>query len=247
MSSEAEKSSRRAFPILAQSDQKEYRKIGMPRFVPWDFLEPHAEWAKINHDQTLERLAERGGLGADEMLAIVEHRKWRRMTVEEQYAGLTAALLAYEEKRGAVSNLCCICKKNPMMIPPAEDGTCLEFCSDCWRAPGEEYGVPLSVDMAEWAHREISVPPDDLKRHDLMRFARKARTLETELAVQKGRVAHFISTLPAMTARMAERSRVISELLDLLLGIHDAKDNSELAELTTKMTTNVLKKYGRIP
>lgn len=36
------------------------------------------EQAMRNHGQTLERLAERGGLGADEALALAERRNWRR-------------------------------------------------------------------------------------------------------------------------------------------------------------------------
>ena len=35
--------------------------------VPWDFLEPHREQIERNHSQTLERLAERGGLALEEM------------------------------------------------------------------------------------------------------------------------------------------------------------------------------------
>lgn len=35
--------------------------------------------AKINHGQTLDRLAERGGLSLCEAVALVEERQWRRM------------------------------------------------------------------------------------------------------------------------------------------------------------------------
>jgi hypothetical protein len=41
------------------------------REVPWDFIAPHEKQAMRNHDQTLERLAERGGLSPAEMLAAV--------------------------------------------------------------------------------------------------------------------------------------------------------------------------------
>lgn len=34
--------------------------------------------ARLNHGQSLERLAERGGLGADEALAIAERRAWEK-------------------------------------------------------------------------------------------------------------------------------------------------------------------------
>lgn len=44
--------------------------------VPWSFVAPHEKQAQTNHSQTLQRLHERGGLGWDEMLAVVTNRKW---------------------------------------------------------------------------------------------------------------------------------------------------------------------------
>jgi hypothetical protein len=41
------------------------------------------EWAQKNHNQSLERLADRGGLGLSEAAAIIERRKWRSMTDAE--------------------------------------------------------------------------------------------------------------------------------------------------------------------
>lgn len=38
-----------------------------PRNVPWSFVEKFRAQAERNHDQTLERLNARGGLGPDEM------------------------------------------------------------------------------------------------------------------------------------------------------------------------------------
>ena len=35
--------------------------------------------AQTNHGQTLQRLAERGGLSLCEALALIEKRRWRRM------------------------------------------------------------------------------------------------------------------------------------------------------------------------
>lgn len=45
--------------------------VGCPHSVPWAFVEPHAEQAVENHDQTLERLAARGGLSPSEMVAVI--------------------------------------------------------------------------------------------------------------------------------------------------------------------------------
>ncbi len=65
----------RQFPILLA-----YRHRGTwsrRTTVPWSFLAPHEAQAKHNHGgQTLNRLAERGGLGPSEMLAIVKGLYW---------------------------------------------------------------------------------------------------------------------------------------------------------------------------
>lgn len=62
------------FPILG----------GMPNFnsVPWSLVEPHAARALSNHGQPLWKLARRGGLSYDELLAVLEEedlpRNFRR-------------------------------------------------------------------------------------------------------------------------------------------------------------------------
>ena len=48
--------------------------------VPWDMLLPHDEQAKKNHcGQDLQRLYERHGMGASEVLAVLEDRPWKGM------------------------------------------------------------------------------------------------------------------------------------------------------------------------
>jgi len=44
--------------------------------VPFAMLVPHEAQAMRNHGQTLERLAQRGGLGTSEALDILEGRGW---------------------------------------------------------------------------------------------------------------------------------------------------------------------------
>ena len=53
--------SEREFPILTKP--KEY--------IPWDAIAPHEAQALRNHHQTLERLAERGGLSWVETYAVL--------------------------------------------------------------------------------------------------------------------------------------------------------------------------------
>ena len=49
--------------------------------IPFDSL--NEEWAQRNHGQSLDRLNERGGLGSDEALAIIEKRKWIKVHDDE--------------------------------------------------------------------------------------------------------------------------------------------------------------------
>jgi hypothetical protein len=63
----------RRFPVLMYYDER--REFpDCPDDIPWDMIAPHEKWAMYNHDQTLERLAERGGLGPREILAVLDHR-----------------------------------------------------------------------------------------------------------------------------------------------------------------------------
>lgn len=89
---EKQKQNARRFPVLTCHADRA-RRPEWPQSVPWSFLAPHEEHAKRNHDQSLERLADRGGLDLSEMAAIVEERKWRKMTDAEIDAFLTTISL----------------------------------------------------------------------------------------------------------------------------------------------------------
>lgn len=45
--------------------------------IPWEMIAPFERRAKENHDQTLERLAERGGLSCEEVMAVLLNQRWR--------------------------------------------------------------------------------------------------------------------------------------------------------------------------
>lgn len=61
----------RQYPIIG-TKPKEY--------IPWAVLQCHEAQALRNHDQTLERLAERGGLDWFEAAAILEDKTWRELS-----------------------------------------------------------------------------------------------------------------------------------------------------------------------
>lgn len=90
----------RPFPLLLSYEERlKLLPLGCPRTVPWSFLAPHEQQAKDNHDQTLERLAERCGLGVAEMVCIVDGKGLRDVVAyskeEEALPRLLELLAAY--------------------------------------------------------------------------------------------------------------------------------------------------------
>lgn len=79
--------------------------------IPWSMIEPHERQAKSFHDQSLERLAQRGGLAPSEALAVLDDvgyfkSKWRvtGSTREEKQTAARDELerrrIEYERTRG---------------------------------------------------------------------------------------------------------------------------------------------------
>lgn len=60
---------RKTFPILGGQGAK----------VDFQLVADHGKQAKTNHYQTVERLAERGGLSWCELFAVLNNRKWQKM------------------------------------------------------------------------------------------------------------------------------------------------------------------------
>lgn len=69
------------FPILLTYGQQK-NNPDWPRSVPWSMIEPHERQARINHDQILERLAERGGLTPLELRRVLEDRPFDASDIE---------------------------------------------------------------------------------------------------------------------------------------------------------------------
>jgi hypothetical protein len=64
------------FPVLMDSSERK-KYPNCPHSVPWELVAPHEEQAMRNHDQTLKRLAERGGLDPCELFCVLEDLTWR--------------------------------------------------------------------------------------------------------------------------------------------------------------------------
>lgn len=73
---EHKSSEHRAFPVITPERWGDE----CPRFIRWDAL--NEEWAQNNHGQSLERLAERGGLDPTEIVANMDKRPWFNMDLE---------------------------------------------------------------------------------------------------------------------------------------------------------------------
>ena len=89
----------RRFPVLGHA-QSSFPLAS----VPWEFIAPHEAQARRNHDQTLQRLAERGGLSVKEMLAVLIGQHWIAvggLTIAEANRQLLQHLEAWKEKRNA--------------------------------------------------------------------------------------------------------------------------------------------------
>jgi len=87
------------FPILGN-----YVKEGE---VPWDFVAPHEAQAKRNHDQSLERLAERGGLSWLELYAVLTGRRFwdiRSLSAEQAKIAVYALLMRYKQQKAGTDD-----------------------------------------------------------------------------------------------------------------------------------------------
>ncbi len=69
--------SAKTFPIMVPYIRGRY--IDCPHAVPWDIIAPHERQAQLNHGQSLERLAERGGLSPREFVAVMTDCPFREV------------------------------------------------------------------------------------------------------------------------------------------------------------------------
>ena len=68
--------------------------------IPWHLIARHEEQAKANHDQSLERLASRGGLDQSEAIWVLSDQRWRATSIpKEDRQRLLDELLVKEAAR----------------------------------------------------------------------------------------------------------------------------------------------------
>src|SRR4051812_12591172 len=86
---------------------------GKLRSIPWAMIAPHEKQALRNHDQTIQRLAERSGLSPCEALCVMAGQSWPQSWfggVPKDLHGWTAAVLAtwaaqFNETRDIIERL----------------------------------------------------------------------------------------------------------------------------------------------
>lgn len=91
----------RAFPLLRGHRQKNAARLRQS--IPWEMIAPHEAQALRNHDQTLERLAERGGLSPGEAVDVLMGRKWNTTPADRADAMLEELVVEWERKRGGTT------------------------------------------------------------------------------------------------------------------------------------------------
>lgn len=78
------------FPVLPYHvhprEQKNYEDC--PKSIDWELLRPHRRQVWRNHGQTLTRLAQRGGLSPDELVAVLEDRCRHSMSDQDSITRL---------------------------------------------------------------------------------------------------------------------------------------------------------------
>jgi hypothetical protein len=93
---------------LEHINGRRFPVLGGGMTVPWLMLAPHEPQAVDNHGQTLQRLAERGGLGWAEMLCVLEGRSWQKRSVSSDELAkpkVLALVAAFEAARAKLKEI----------------------------------------------------------------------------------------------------------------------------------------------
>jgi len=86
------------FPIMGYFSRPKWEHVPGTT-IPWAMIAPHEGQARRNHcGQTLQRLAERGGLSACEAIAVLEDRRWQQMDQDDATATLKAMVERWKGK-----------------------------------------------------------------------------------------------------------------------------------------------------
>lgn len=68
------------FPVLWQGTREHIAlltRLGCPKSVPWSLVKEHESQCLANHHQSVQRLAERGGLSPEELVCVLRDLPYR--------------------------------------------------------------------------------------------------------------------------------------------------------------------------
>jgi len=63
-----------------------YKAKSRPKNIPWELVAPHEKQALANHNQTLLRLHERGGLSPQELWHVMNGKSYRSLNISSEDA-----------------------------------------------------------------------------------------------------------------------------------------------------------------
>lgn len=96
----------RPFPIQIPRWKPSGPNYTGPTMLPWSLMLPHEAQAMRNHGgQTLDRLAERGGLGPSEAVAVLCDREWCRLDLDESSRQLANLLVTHDDATAELRQL----------------------------------------------------------------------------------------------------------------------------------------------
>lgn len=124
---------------LRRLEARRFPIMGGPS-IPWRMIAPHEGQARGNHEQSLERLAERGGLDCREAVAVLTDRKWREVrTLADPHGELLQLLEEYErvraqQQRSDVENL--LAERDALKAALRDLAECANVMCSVEREPG---------------------------------------------------------------------------------------------------------------
>lgn len=135
--------------------------------IPWSVIAPHEAQAQRNHDQTLELLAQRGGLGAIEAVAVLEDQAYPRgRDVQAEKARCLAVLNAINDKHAALAARAekAEAERDEWKAKAEQCDDCENFagirvCTGCWAKH-----VAAARDAARARVAELEAQVADIKR-----------------------------------------------------------------------------------
>lgn len=126
------------FPVLHSSHCE-----GETEFIPWEILEPHEKQAYVNHRQSLEQLAIRGGLNWREIYAVIMDKEFdygSKHVTDYYRRAVLDAVEKFNQRNQANKKTCCC--SNCFWFD-GEEGDGIQFCDEKQREVSENGYCPL--------------------------------------------------------------------------------------------------------